>query len=158
MKKYIGTKVVKAIPMNRQDYNDYRGWELPFDEDGSDEGMLVEYTDGGKLNHLDYEGYISWYPLDVFDKAYSDMSNLTFGGALEFLKKGYKVARAGWNGKGMWLVLIHGWDIEEESSLRCDIDELETSPWIGMKTADNKFVPWVTSQADVLAEDWVLVS
>jgi hypothetical protein len=48
MKKYFGTKQIKATPMTRLDYNLYRNWTLPTDEDGSDEGMLVEYIDGGE--------------------------------------------------------------------------------------------------------------
>lgn len=72
MKTFIGTKTVKASPMNRLEYNQYRGWELPDDEDGTDEGMLVEYVDGGKANHPDHEGYISWSPLDVFERSYKD--------------------------------------------------------------------------------------
>lgn len=78
---------------------------------------------------------------------------MNFGQAIEELKKGHKVSRAGWNGKGMWLTLVNGWDMPE-SELRSEIDELETAPWIGMKTADGKFVPWLASQTDVLADDW----
>ena len=70
MKKYIGTKVINAIPMNRQEYNDFRGWELPADEDGTDEGYLVEYVDGGKANTPQYAGYVSWFPKAVFERAY----------------------------------------------------------------------------------------
>ena len=47
---YVGTKEIRATPMSRRDYNDLRGWTLPEDEDGDDEGYLVEYTDGGKAN------------------------------------------------------------------------------------------------------------
>lgn len=70
MDTYIGTKMVKARPMGRAEYNDYRGWELPFDEEGSDKGYLVEFIDGGQPNHPDHEGYISWSPDKVFKKAY----------------------------------------------------------------------------------------
>ena len=70
MKKYIGKKEVNAIPMNRQDYNDFRGWKLPDDENGEDEGYLVEYVDGGKANTPQYNGYVSWSPRDVFERAY----------------------------------------------------------------------------------------
>lgn len=70
MQRYIGTKIVKAKPMNRLEYNQLRGWELPADENGSDEGMLVEYMDGGKANHPDFSGYISWSPKDVFERSY----------------------------------------------------------------------------------------
>lgn len=70
MKKYIGTKEINAIPMNRQEYNDFRGWKLPDDENGTDEGYLVEYVDGGKANTPQYKGYVSWSPKGVFERAY----------------------------------------------------------------------------------------
>ena len=70
MQTYIGTKLITASPMSRQEYNDYRGWTLPADEDGSDEGYLVEYLDGGKPNHPNHKGYISWSPKAVFEQAY----------------------------------------------------------------------------------------
>lgn len=73
MKKYIGTKEINAIPMNRQEYNDFKGWELPDDEDGTDEGYLVEYVDGGKANTPQYNGYVSWSPKDVFERAYKSI-------------------------------------------------------------------------------------
>lgn len=73
MKKYIGTKEINAIPMNRQEYNDFRGWELLDDEDGTDEGYLVEYVDGGKANTPQYNGYVSWSPKDVFERAYKSI-------------------------------------------------------------------------------------
>lgn len=71
MQLYTGTKQVKAKPMNRADYNTLRGWQLPADEDGTDEGYLVEYVDGGKANVEGYAGYISWSPKAVFEMAYN---------------------------------------------------------------------------------------
>ena len=71
MKTYTGTKVINAKPMTRGEYNIFRGWELPADENGSDEGYLVEYTDGGKANTTAYAGYVSWSPKDVFERAYN---------------------------------------------------------------------------------------
>lgn len=70
MNKYVGTKEVLAKPMTRREYNDYRGWELPSDENPNDEGYLVEYLNGGKPNDARHEGYISWSPVDVFNNAY----------------------------------------------------------------------------------------
>ena len=67
---HVGTKEIFAVPMSRAEYNLYRGWELPADEDGSDVGYLVEYRDGGKANVEGHPGYVSWSPKDVFDKAY----------------------------------------------------------------------------------------
>lgn len=76
-----------------------------------------------------------------------------FGQALEILKKGGRVWRSGWNGKGMWLLLVTAdqWGAFEG---RADLGSLRALPWIGMKTADDGFVPWLASQTDLLAEDW----
>lgn len=76
---YIGTKLVIALAMTRLTYNQYRGWELPANEDGNDDGYLVEYTDGGAPNHPDHAGYISWSPKAQFDAGYvsiGDVGNL----------------------------------------------------------------------------------
>jgi len=51
MQQYIGSKIILAKPMNRKDYNDYRGWVLPENENPEDEGFLVEYTNSPNANH-----------------------------------------------------------------------------------------------------------
>lgn len=63
-------KTVKAVPINRKDYNDLRGWSVPSDENPEDEGYLVEYQDDGHKNVEGFDGYISWSPKDVFEKGY----------------------------------------------------------------------------------------
>jgi hypothetical protein len=68
---YVGTKVVRGVPMSRTTYNHLRGWEVPADEDPMDDGYLVEYVDGGKPNVEGFTGYISWSPKDVFESAYT---------------------------------------------------------------------------------------
>ncbi len=69
---YIGTKVVHAFPLNRRDYNTLRGWELPVNENGDDEGYVVEYTDRieSPRHVTGFKGYVSWSPKDVFERAY----------------------------------------------------------------------------------------
>jgi hypothetical protein len=152
MDQFIGTKIVKVFACNREDYNAYRGWRIPADENGSDEGYLVEYTDGGAPNHPLHEGYISWSPKEQFDNAYRPCDAMTFGLALEALKKGLKVQRAGWNGNGLWLELQ-----------RPDAHSKMTLPYIFMsypadaKTTPGAGVPWLASQSDMLAEDWRIV-
>ena len=156
MKKYIGVKEIKAKPMDRGEYNTYRGWEIPSDENPDDDGFLVEYIDGGASNHPDHAGYISWSPAGVFERAYRRVDGLTFGQAIEVLKAGKKVARAGWNGKGMWLGLVKDtWAINFE--VLDDIQKFENHPYIVMKTVDEKIVPWLASQTDMLAEDWTVI-
>lgn len=71
MKTYIGTKIVHATPMNRGAYVAMRGWKLPEDENGDDEGYLVEYTDGGKPNLDTHKGYVTWSPKSVFEQSYN---------------------------------------------------------------------------------------
>ena len=86
-KTYEGTKRVHAHPMNRGEYNAYRGWEVPADENPADDGYLVEYLDGGKSNHAAHAGYISWSPKDVFERAYCEVGQgLSFGDALKAAK------------------------------------------------------------------------
>ena len=166
---YIGTKLIHAQPMTRAEYNTYRGWELPANENGADEGFLVEYRDGGAGNDSRHLGYISWSPKEVFERAYRPTTGMTFGLALEALKAGKKVARAGWNGKGMWLSLSgpggrhiaaedfwskHNWDYAKSQP----DGRATVLPCITMKTATGEILMgWLASQTDMLAEDWTLV-
>ena len=69
--RYVGTKHLLAWPMTRGDYNKYRGWDLPGDENPDDAGYLVEYEKGGEPNHPEHAGYISWSPRDVFEGSYT---------------------------------------------------------------------------------------
>ncbi len=168
MKRYIGVKEINATPMSRAAYNLFRGWELPKDENGEDEGYLVEYIDGGQANTATYKGYVSWSPKDVFERAYKPTEGMTFGLALEALKKGCKVARKGWNGKGMWLILVPG---QKEVALRqgtpygdaLALTSCEILPHIDMWTTNahgrRAMLPgWVASQTDMLSDDWEIVA
>lgn len=90
------------------------------------------------------------------------MGRMTFGEALERLKAGNKVARSGWNGKGMWLALVTERGLSTQGITPAfHIDhpayDYNMAPWIGMKTADDLFVPWLASQTDMLADDWSVV-
>jgi hypothetical protein len=67
-----------------------------------------------------------------------------FGIAIDALRGGRRVSRKGWNGKGMWLALQTPDDMSKMSL-----------PYIFMRTAQGDQVPWVASQTDILARDWV---
>jgi len=81
--------------------------------------------------------------------------------ALNALRAGKKVAREGWNGKGMFLFLVPGSTFKVSRPPLLGIypegAEINYCPHIDMKTADGKVVPWLASQTDVLAEDWKTV-
>ena len=166
MKKYIGVKVVLAEPMTRKAYNDYRGWELPADENGDDMGYLVEYPNGSGGNHPNHEGYISWCPVKQFEEANQPTDGMTFGHAIEAARKGLKITRAGWNGKGMFVYLVKGVVLEKQlvrgeasealkDTLKTDV---KICSHLDMKAANGSIiVGWLASQTDMLADDWQIV-
>jgi hypothetical protein len=78
-----------------------------------------------------------------------------FSRALQEVKAGKKIAREGWNGKRMWLLMIADWTIGAEHA--STVAGLLPLPFIAMKTADDGFVPWLASQTDILAIDWVVL-
>ena len=149
MQKYLGVKLIKATP--------------------SLEGVAYKPREGYTVEYKD--GYVSWSPKETFEEAYRRIDNLTFGFAIEALKKGYKVARQGWNGKGMWLVLMPALylppyntadtyrKVNDRTAKYIGADKpLDSQPYIAMWTAQEKWQPgWFASQADMLAEDWVII-
>ena len=83
---------------------------------------------------------------------------MNFSEALKALKMGNKVARQGWNGKGMFLLHIDPYINSQYAVVERSKMVGTLTPYIAMKTADNKLVPWLASQTDLLAEDWWLVT
>lgn len=90
-------------------------------------------------------------------------NKMSFGLALEALEKGCRVAREGWNGKNMWLILTPGRVINsvEPNSFyeRCGFEAPVTiCGHIDMKAADGSMVVgWLASQSDMLSKDWIIV-
>lgn len=94
------------------------------------------------------------------------MKNMNFGEAIAALKNGKKVARTGWNGKGMFLWLKPAATVKADwckdpllkSIAETNGGEVEALGTICMKTADNKILTgWLASQTDMLSEDWMVV-
>ena len=136
--------LVTAVMMTRGAYNEFRGWKLPDDERADDEGYKV----------IDPKtGNISWVPKEKFETTSRQVDNLTFGYAIEAMKLGKKVAREGWNGKGMWIMICVP---EGDYTLESTGETYGRLPYLYMKTADNNLVPWLASQMDILAEDWII--
>lgn len=166
MRAFIGTKLLLASAMTRGAWCDLRGWKVPADENAADDGFMVEYTDGGKPNVPGHDGYVSWSPRDVFEAAYQPLDAMSFGHAIVMLKAGKKVARAGWNGKGMWLILVDGTPAvqprEGSPYAKAGIEVCDILPHIDMWTvnADGRraMLPgWLASQTDMLADDWQVI-
>ena len=148
MKQYIGTKIIKAEAMTRGEYNIKRGWKIPANENPEEEGFLVEYSDG----------YISWSPKKQFEEAYRECDNMTFGLAIEALKKGLKVARKGWNGKDQYIELATNISYVNagDEIINCNHDAIGNKAIAFVGTSGVQ-MGWLASQADMLAEDWCIV-
>lgn len=127
--KYYGTKLIEA-------------WHESKD---GEPGYGVKYADD----------YVSWSPKNAFEAAYQPLDAMNFGHALAALKDGHRVAREGWNGKGMWILLVNADEYSLESYKY--FSAVGHLPFIAMKTADEKVVPWLCSQTDMLADDWQIV-
>lgn len=149
---------VSVMAMTRQEYNDLRGWQLPENENGSDAGYLIEDSEG-EQNTDKFKGFVQWLPKSEFERKYivesdekhpkedepKDMpvATVDFGSSVYALKQGKKVARSGWNGKGMYIRYV-----PTTNSLN---EHLE------IKNVKDTFDTWVPSISDLLAEDWVVL-
>lgn len=154
-KQYIGTKIVKAWPAYRCTFIGGKTMYICMDEivpTGCkvEEGYRVEYADG----------YLSWSPREAFDEAYRQTDRMSFGLAIEAMKKGLRVARAGWNGKNMYVFLAES----DSFNTMADIGEfqndenVEISDMLVLRTAQKTLQPgWLATQSDILADDWYIV-
>ena len=88
-----------------------------------------------------------------------------FSAALELLRDGLRVARSGWNGAGLWVVLQKGYPqgipINAQTSRATGVPEgtvCAFRPYLMIRSADGAFVPWVPTQSDLLEADWYAVT
>ena len=122
MKKYIGTKIIEAEPMSRSH------------GDKAEDGYKVRYPDG----------YESWSPKDVFEEAYREASGVSFGLALEAMKKGKGARLPKWSKD----VIIRAQFPDEHSKL--------TSPYLYVESRFGR-VPWKETMIELFSDDWEIV-
>ena len=164
MKQYIGTKVVHAAPAFKATGLNkackVANQVLTADQIKECEANGWHFTDKMEGYEVRYaDGYISWCPKEVFEEAYRMTDAMNFGLAIEAAKMGKKIARAGWNGKDMYVFLAYEADFVTDADIsEFDQLEVEVGDMLIMKTAQNTFQPgWLASQADMLADDWYIV-
>lgn len=149
MEKYLGVKMIEAEPMKLGAYNTYRGWKIPADENPDRDGYLVKYEDG----------YKSWSPKTVFDVAYRRIDGMTFGLAVEAMKKGLRVARKGWNGKNQYIELATNVSYVNPKCWVVNVNHDQMgNKAIAFVGTSGVQLGWLASQADMLSEDWVVVN
>ena len=155
MKQYIGSKIVKAWPCYRIPVIGGRYEYCKLDEvvptcitGKIEDGYRVQYEDG----------YLSWSPKAVFEKAYRETTDLSFGLAIEAAKMGKKIARAGWNGKNQYVELAYCISYKNNAAEVVNVNHCN----IGNKAfafvgTSGVQMGWLASQADMLADDWQIV-
>ncbi len=155
MKQYIGSKIVKAWPCYRIPVIGGRYEYCKLDEvvptcitGKIEDGYRVQYEDG----------YLSWSPKAVFEKAYRETTGLSFGLAIEAAKMGKKIARAGWNGKNQYVELAYCISYKNNAAEVVNVNHCN----IGNKAfafvgTSGVQMGWLASQADMLADDWQIV-
>ena len=157
--KYIRMHQVEAEPMRYGEYCEKwpNAKRANMECRPEDEGYIVHYPDG----------YVSWCPKAQFEAAGRPCDGMTFGMAIEAMKRGAKVARKGWNGKGMYVWVMPGSTITNcpnitDPHLKAISDANGgTVVFVGsvrMKTATGEVLTgWLASQTDMLSEDWGVV-
>lgn len=149
MKQYIGTKLIEAEPAYRVDGKMVQPTTQPIPESSkAEEGYAVRYPDG----------YMSWSPKAVFEEAYRPTDNLNFGLAIEAAKRGKKIARAGWNGKGQYVQLATCISYTDHAGAVVNAEHKaignQALAFVGTSGVQ---LGWLASQADMLADDWAIV-
>lgn len=149
MKQYIGTKIIEAAPAIRKGGKVYEeDWPIPRSMEPEEAGYRVRYPDG----------YESWSPKSAFEDAYRPTDGMNFGLAIEAAKKGRKIARKGWNGKGQYVELASGIAyVGPDGKIVNAEHEAVGNRALAFVGTSGVQMGWLASQADMLADDWMII-
>lgn len=118
--------------------------------------MKIEFENAGALAYL--MGEFANIIRNTEKNSENSVCNMTFGQALEALKEGKKVARSGWNGKSQYIELA-----TNISYINADLECINVNhDSIGNKAiafvgTSGVQLGWLASQADMLADDWIII-
>lgn len=148
MMQYIGMEAVHAKAESRVNGKTWSaGEEIP-------SGAKLER--GYRIMHAD--GHESWLPIDAFEKVYRPADGLTFGLAIEAMKKGLKVRRRGWNGKNQYIELASGISYKNPEGIVVNAQhDAIGNQAVAFCGTSGVQMGWLASQADMLSEDWEVV-
>ena len=155
MKQYIGTKIIEAEPAYR--CMDGQGHITITGDPSEAFPNFPSVEDGYRVRYPD--GYVSWSPKAVFEEAYRPTTGMSFGLAIEAAKKGHRISRAGWNGKGQYVEIAAGISYvgPDGEIVNAEHDAIGNRALAFVGTSGVQ-MGWLASQADMLADDWTIVS
>lgn len=166
-KTYIRKEIITAVPVKLVNGNVWPEG-LPLPEVPNVEEPVKEIGPGVNVCVTQIQDGFMWsdgsdWPIVVPKERFEKMGfrvadNMSFGDALEAVKQGKRIARRGWNGKGMYVFLVHGMDFHTGADLsELDDQDVEVLDCLVMRTATGAFCPgWLASQTDMLADDWYI--
>lgn len=129
------------------------------------DGSVIPFLETDDI-FIDLDNIVAddWEVIEGTEVKDLNITTFTFGEAISSLKRGKKVTRKGWNGKGMFVVHQKGypdgipcnkqtavaWGMKEGDLFKCN-------PYLQIRCVDGSHSMWVPSINDVLAEDWILI-
>lgn len=154
MKQYIGTKIIEAEPAYR--CMDGQGHITITDDPSEAFPNFPSVEDGYRVRYAD--GYVSWSPKEAFEEAYRPTDAMNFGLAIEAAKRGAKIARRGWNGKGQYVELASAISYVTPGGETVNAEhEAIGNQAFAFVGSSGVQMGWLASQADMLADDWHIV-
>ena len=154
MKQYIGTKIIEAEPAYR--CMDGHGRITITDDLPVAFPNFPSVEDGYRVRYAD--GYVSWSPKEAFEEAYRPTDAMNFGLAIEAAKRGAKIARRGWNGKGQYVELASAISYVTPGGETVNAEhEAIGNRAFAFVGSSGVQMGWLASQADMLADDWHIV-
>ena len=142
---------LKAKAMTFGEYTSFKALTIGGAEKPEDPGYMTQHDDD----------HISWMPAKPFEDAFLN-ETITFPEAIALIKRGLKLTREGWNGKGMFIYYVPANEYPANGNKNGTMDGVfpddmvPYGAYIAMKTAQNNVVPWLASQTDMLTDDWVI--
>lgn len=150
MNNFIRMQKVEAEPMKFGEFKDTypKSGGANVDRGANDDGYVIFYR-GGE--------YVSWCPKKEFEDVSRPCDGMTFGMAIEAMKRGKKVARRGWNGKGQFVTVGNQFTyVDCNGKQNAEHQTSGTAALIFHGTIGVQ-VGWLASQSDMLSDDWEIV-
>ncbi len=152
----------RGIPMKLPSWGGYWCWD-------SETETIIMYTKDNQRMDIRETQRVEYTLMNVLSDEWvsangentiilGGVSAFNFGEALKYLKRGFKVARKGWNGKKQYIELARNisYQCMDGEVVNCNHENIGNMA-VAFVGSSGLQMGWLASQADMLAEDWVFV-